>query len=681
MSDSAFEFIPLFSFNDSEDNHATAPIDIPSSPEEHPTIDKSTIPNSHKRKHSQIETDDPENQAASDSSSLWPVENKTSIPKDHKLDKSSLAGYDGKALPLWFNSPKINFNYSDKISELLNKEVKYFTEYISPTPEEAAIRSWVLEKLRKSLSTIFKPHEKKRIEVVCFGSYVTGLYLPTSDLDISACVIDTVTNRMCQEFEDLSLKRKLLYSIARVLRKTGFSEHGEVIANARVPIVKTVESSSRISIDISINSIGGLKAAKIVNFFLEEEFPVVLRSLALIIKVFMQQRGMNEVYSGGLGSYATIMMLVSFLQLHPKIQSAEIDPKENIGVLLCEFFELYGKKFNYDKVGIVIRKGGRYIRKPINYNRTGRFNSGQTERLYIEDPNDPTNDITQGTFALFRIRQYFSGAFDMLTNSMFKYNQVLKFGKPLSEKISDNKESVDQKLPKKKRVMLDRNSTNVQNNDTSYNKDLPVSFLSCVISVNKQLVSRRRRLAELFYSNAFQGVLGTALNSGAQNPNSTEKNKKNEGFGSGLSNLSSLDIDFSLFRKAKNGEQNVSQYSIDSSINFEIPSSPEYIMESEDSSDISDSDTKDKNHFTGKSRHDSFQFNFKDRYSKQGYHSRNENIRKRTFSTQNNRRINGKNNENQHRFSNGYDNHKQNNEQFKRKIYTNNLKSKQRYQR
>ena len=35
----------------------------------------------------------------------------------------------------------------------------------------------------------------------------------------------------------------------------------------------------------------------------------------------------------------------------------------NLGVLLIEFFELYGKKFNYDNVGIRLVGSGSYFNK------------------------------------------------------------------------------------------------------------------------------------------------------------------------------------------------------------------------------------------------------------------------------------------------------------------------------
>ena len=36
----------------------------------------------------------------------------------------------------------------------------------------------------------------------------------------------------------------------------------------------------------------------------------------------------------------------------------QIDARENLGTLLLEFFELYGRNFNLDEVGISIRRGG-----------------------------------------------------------------------------------------------------------------------------------------------------------------------------------------------------------------------------------------------------------------------------------------------------------------------------------
>ena len=47
--------------------------------------------------------------------------------------------------------------------------------------------------------------------------------------------------------------------------------------------------------------------------------------------------------------------------MHPRQESKL--PDANLGVLLVEFFELYGRNFNYQRTGIKIRNGGCYCSK------------------------------------------------------------------------------------------------------------------------------------------------------------------------------------------------------------------------------------------------------------------------------------------------------------------------------
>ena len=59
---------------------------------------------------------------------------------------------------------------------------------------------------------------------------------------------------------------------------------------------------------------------------------------------------------------------------------------ENLGVLLIEIFELYGKHFGYDETGITLRDGGTYFSKSDR----GWQNERQKYLLSIEDPQDPS---------------------------------------------------------------------------------------------------------------------------------------------------------------------------------------------------------------------------------------------------------------------------------------------------
>ena len=81
-----------------------------------------------------------------------------------------------------------------------------------------------------------------------------------------------------------------------------------------------------------------------------------------LIKVNRDELFYLQVYTGGLSSYALILMVVSFLQLHPRGEKAGSE-KANLGVLLVEFFELYGRHFNYSNTAIIISDGGAYVSK------------------------------------------------------------------------------------------------------------------------------------------------------------------------------------------------------------------------------------------------------------------------------------------------------------------------------
>ncbi len=65
--------------------------------------------------------------------------------------------------------------------------------------------------------------------------------------------------------------------------------------------------------DISINQSNGLTAAELVNKFLEDN--PAARYLVMIVKAFLIQRSLNEVFTGGLGSYSIICLVLSFLKV------------------------------------------------------------------------------------------------------------------------------------------------------------------------------------------------------------------------------------------------------------------------------------------------------------------------------------------------------------------------------
>jgi len=266
----------------------------------------------------------------------------------------------------------------------LHKEIKNFYSNIQPTPESHQLRLNVLERASNVIKSLWPD-----AEVEPFGSFATGLYLPTSDMDI------VILGR----WEVLPLR-----TMERNLISIAVPGSVEVI-EATHPIVKYLDVESEISVDISFNSLSGPKAAQLIKIF-KQQFPV-LPELVSIIKQFLLERDLARVYTGGLSSYSVTILVISFLQLHPRCDPSS----DNLGVLLLELLHLYGYDFNYDCLAVSIRDGGQLLSKRdliMVDNINNRWTDVQS--FAIEDPLQPFKDIAKGTFNAQIIKKAFAFA-------------------------------------------------------------------------------------------------------------------------------------------------------------------------------------------------------------------------------------------------------------------------------
>ncbi|ORX92810.1 Nucleotidyltransferase, partial [Basidiobolus meristosporus CBS 931.73] len=293
---------------------------------------------------------------------------------------------------------------------MLHQEIQHFVEYISPSPEEHEMRFMVYKSIEQVVQSLW-PEAKVRL----FGSYDTQLYLPTSDIDVVIFLPDLVSNN-----------KRYLYLLAQTLETSGVATKIRVVAKARVPIIKLQEAVSRYQVDISFNVENGVQSVPIIKEMVLKS-PAV-RPLVLLLKQFLLLRGLNEVYNGGLGSYSILLIVVNFLQLHPKLSTGQVDPEKDLGRLLVDLFFLYGKKFNYMQDGICVEGEGSYFNKA----EKGWSNSKDPGLLSIQDPQDPNNDVSKGSFEIMRVKQAFSSAYDSLTS--------LLSSQTVSERSQDNNE-------------------------------------------------------------------------------------------------------------------------------------------------------------------------------------------------------------------------------------------------
>ncbi|KAF8931786.1 hypothetical protein BGZ47_011694 [Haplosporangium gracile] len=297
--------------------------------------------------------------------------------------------------------PWMRHDYSRQLTaiEMSTQEIKDFAEYLKPTPEEHAIRTYIFKAVEEFVANLWSG-----AKVHVYGSFNTQLYLPGSDMDI-VIVMDTE-------------KTGVLRTLANKIRSTGFGVHVEVILQTKVPIVKFQERRTGIHVDISLNQLDGFKTGGVVQQFLKQ-MPV-LQPMTMLIKHFLKGKPVtfSEVHQGGLGSFSVTLLVMSFLQMHPLVQARRIDPLSNLGVLVIEFFELYGLCFNYNTVSISVTQGGSYIHKGGDGSQNERFG------LTLINPVASQN-VAKGTRNMSMIRASFVLAFQELTSAIRKRQDEL----------------------------------------------------------------------------------------------------------------------------------------------------------------------------------------------------------------------------------------------------------------
>ena len=237
----------------------------------------------------------------------------------------------------------------------LHKEIVDFYYYVKPRDFESTIRTKLVEDLQSKLK---RDHTYSKTSIHTFGSFPAGLYLPTADMDL-VCVSD----------EFMSTGRKLLGN-----RKSDFHKFGafiqrqrlaidgsiEIIASARVPLVKYIDKLTGLKVDISFENETGLVANQTFQDW-KAQFPA-MPILVTLIKHLLAMRGLNEPVNGGIGGFSVTCLVVSLLQNMPQIQSRTMVPEHHLGEILMEFLDLYGNQFNTTTTAIQVNPPG-YLSK------------------------------------------------------------------------------------------------------------------------------------------------------------------------------------------------------------------------------------------------------------------------------------------------------------------------------
>ena len=244
----------------------------------------------------------------------------------------------------------------------LSSEISAFIQLIQPTAKEEQVRRNIIDRLQIQVRKIWPT-----ATVVPIGSIAQGLYTSSSDLDLFISHSGDL-NLLFEHMNDLAAPGTLT-----------------IVPGARIPIIKYVDAcGSGIQVDVSMNN-GSATAS--THFVLQtvSQYPI-LRPLTILLKQWLLQRKMNEVYQGGLSSYALFLLVLTTVR-----QQFPCPHKEALGRALFQFFHQWATPVH-----------------PLG--------------LFIRDPVNPENVIGHQSFSFPEIQLQWEMSFNALNAALTDYD-------------------------------------------------------------------------------------------------------------------------------------------------------------------------------------------------------------------------------------------------------------------
>eukprot|EP01043_Picozoa_sp_COSAG02_P024633 COSAG02_NODE_1353_length_13103_cov_74.629652_3_plen_462_part_00 len=187
------------------------------------------------------------------------------------------------------------------------------------TPEQLASMTQLVKIAVTTVERVVRQKPQWR-DATCepFGSSVTTLGTANSDVDMSINLPghggdgDDVGKRRKSE-------QKLVKQLAGLMRRDASFITTKAVPEARVPIVRSVLAVGGLQCDLSICNELAVLNSKLLRAYLLADPRV--RPLALLVRAWGAARGIMSPRTGGLTSYAMLLLLLSYLQqqVHPPI--------------------------------------------------------------------------------------------------------------------------------------------------------------------------------------------------------------------------------------------------------------------------------------------------------------------------------------------------------------------------
>ncbi|KAF9431190.1 hypothetical protein BGZ76_000514 [Entomortierella beljakovae] len=327
--------------------------------------------------------------------------------------------YDWKGINLFLASWTPTQAYFISMENKINQ--RYQTLLPSETINQK--KSELLNRLQMHFN---QEYPTQGLELKAFGSFITGIGSSASDLDI--CVYKNSTDS--SELHMLPTVTEIGHFLTRI-----YMRDVQVIAGAKVPIVKFKDSHTGIECDLNVQNPLGIYNSQLIRAYLEIDER--LGRFLMILKHFAKSHQINDASNGYLSSYAfTIMAIVFFQQsdppILPRLQSPNVQPRpqggrlppllrnslkanlvervlinqggedfdctydtrvhmyssygqanrKNVSQLLFEFFEFYSRKFDYRTMEVCAKNGCTQTRSGLKRDSTG-FHLDEKRKIYV----------------------------------------------------------------------------------------------------------------------------------------------------------------------------------------------------------------------------------------------------------------------------------------------------------
>ena len=188
-------------------------------------------------------------------------------------DSSDASGEDGRSAQ---DAPPCDAELDQRaasvLQEMLDREVGHFAGYMELSEAEHRVRLEVAERVA---SVARKLYPACSLEV--FGSWSTGLCLPSSDIDFTLCGVEP------SEASTLS----------QVLQQNGFLTH--LIPASKVPLLRLADPVTGVHADISFNMSRAATSASNMRRLLKK-YPLA-RPLIITLKSILKLGNINELYT------------------------------------------------------------------------------------------------------------------------------------------------------------------------------------------------------------------------------------------------------------------------------------------------------------------------------------------------------------------------------------------------